>query len=289
MLTYATLSQFKRIKNIPSTETSADSVIVEYLVSATRYIDRYCRRGFFPSYEIRPHAIPHKVVDLARRRFVSGDIFLDKDLLEVDEVKNGDNEVLVENTDFILLATNIFPKFAISLLYPNFWRVGSSMILNFDKPEVTIKGWWGYSDEWSLAWINTLEVSPNIDNSQVTFTLTNVDGLDDEGFTRFEIGMLIKCEEELMQINAVNTITNVLTVKRGANGTTAAAHNGQPIYRWRVHEDIKEACLKIAKVFREADEAAGGRLGVSDVNSGVEISIPSDPLGIVKSYVRRIV
>lgn len=294
-LTYASLAAYKRMKEIDPDQTSADNTIVDYLVRATRYIERYCRRDFLPMYETRVFAIPNRIVDLARRRYMSADIYMDKDLLEVVELTNASGLVLTENTDFFILPANVKPKFALSLLFPNFWMNGfDTTSYNFEYPNVSVEGWWGYQEHWpDRAWIDTLLDVPvaGINISQTTITgWSDVDGLDELGDTAFSIGCLIRIDDELMAINTVDPLTNTITVQRAVRGTVATAHlGGVDVTKWLVHEDIQQVCLQIAKTWREFGQTAGGRIGVSDVAPGAEITIPADPINTLKSYVRRVI
>jgi hypothetical protein len=46
-------------------------------------------------------------------------------------------------------------------------------------------------------------------------------------------------------VTAVNTTTNVLTIRRGVNGSTPAAHVATTaINVWQVEEPVKRACIR---------------------------------------------
>lgn len=280
------------MKNIPADDVSMDDWIKDNLQRATRYIERYCRRAFFPELESRVFPIPNRYIDLSRRRFTSANLWLDKDLLESTDIVNGNRYSLAEGDDYFLLEHNIQPKFGISLIFPNFWRVevGSSAF-NYDHPEITVTGWWGYHEQWFTdAWLSTYTATPiaGMDNSQIDVTVPDATVLDENGNVAFSEGALLRVEDELTIVNAVNTTTNVITMARGQRGTDAVDHvSGMAIEKYRVHEDITQVCLQVTKLWREYGEAAGGRLGVSEVSVGVEIGIPADPLNILKSYVRK--
>ncbi len=298
MFTYATVNDFIEMKDLTKpgvvanlTVTASDK-IQSYLERATRFIDRTTRRAFFPSISLKEYPVPYAYYDLAVRRFPSAHLSLDADLLETIIVNNGIKNLLT--TDYFLLENNIYPKTAIALNYPNYWGGLGGALKRYDQPTISITGIWGYADYNypNEFWINTNEVVPiaGMTANQTTLVLTDIDADDANGRIRFSVGNLIRIDNEFMEVTAINTGTNTLTLIRGAKGSTAVVHNaGVVIKKWRVIEDIQWCCLQIAKIWREADLAAGSRIGVSDVSSGAELSIPDDPLKILKLYTRSII
>lgn len=296
MLTYATLADFKRMKNIDYDDSSMDNWIKDNLQRATRYISRYTRREFFPFLEERKFPIPNKILDLSRRRLTTANLFLDKDLMEALLVTNGNGVVLTNPSDYFLIEHNIKPKFAVSLVFPNFWTTSQAYSsFNFDFPEVAIYGWWGYHEsEFDNAFISTYTATPvaGLTSSQLTFTVPDAEIMDEDGNQAFSEGALLKLEDddgniELVTVNAVNIVADTITVARGQRGTEALTWPlPVSIKKFRVHEDISQVCLMITKLWREYGEAAGTRLGVSDTNTTADQGLPPDPLNILKSYVR---
>jgi hypothetical protein len=297
MLTYATVFDFSQAKDlgragIVTIPAAAYTKIDDYLMRATRYIDRQTRRKFYPWRETRTYPIPYNYYDLSIRQYPSAELALDQDLLETLTVNNGQQDI--PSDGYFLLETNIYPKTLIALKWPYYWGGPYGAVpglYRYNQPILSVTGVWGYADgrypgEW---WINTYEAVPvgGITANQTTITVTDADGLDAWGTPRFQDGYMIRINNEFMEVTGVNTSTNVITVLRGVNDTVPAAHNEAiQIKRWRVLEDIKDACIKIAKTWLEADIAAGGRIGVSDTSTGAELTIPSDPLAIINSYVR---
>lgn len=295
MITYATSDEFMSMKDIGKTglmvvsSTSVDK-IDDYLQRATRYIERATRRYFVPRFETREYAVPYSFYDLAVRRYPQAHLTLDMDLLEVTAINSGNTSLT--SSDYYLLEHNIYPKHIVALNYPNYW--GNTTLGRYDAPVISITGFWGYADFGypSEHWIDTTQVveAGGIDATQTVITIVDSDTDDDLGLKAFQKGGLLRVDDELMEIILVNApLDNQVTVRRGVRGTTAVAHDVDTvIYRWRVIDDIKEVCLQVAKTWREADVSAGGRIGVSDVSPGAELSIPEDPLSILKSYHRTL-
>lgn len=301
-LTYATVEQFKRMKDVDKSQggiivggpSAADEAkIFEYLQRATRWIDRYTRRFFFPRVEARRYPIPYQYNDLAMRRYPTAHLKLGMDLLEPLTVNNGVEDV--DEAYYYALEHNIYPKNILVVRYPKYWGGGFGGIApfkRFDEPSVTITGVWGFADygypyDWWVDTYDSVQDNP-LSASATTITVTAAGDADAFGRARFLKGDLIRIENELIEVTAVASATS-LTVVRGIRGSTAVAHvQGTDITRWRVAEDIVEACLQATKTWREADIAAGSRIGVSEVSAGAELGIPGDALEIIKSYQRSV-
>jgi hypothetical protein len=91
-----------------------------------------------------------------------------------------------------------------------------------------VTGKWGWHDRWAEAWRSSSDTVQNnpLSSGATTITVADADGTDAENESpRFQVGHLLKIENEYLRVLAVNTATNVLTVLRGVNGTTAASHS----------------------------------------------------------------
>lgn len=80
-----------------------------------------------------------------------------------------------------------------------------------------------------------------------------------------------------------------LTIQRGVNGTTDAAHlNGVAIYRRRYPEDIEEACrMQVARFFRE--KRSSGQMGDSETGGYAFSSMWPAIRDLLAPHVRHVV
>lgn len=137
------------------------------------------------------------------------------------------------------------------------------------SPFVTIAGTWGYHTDYANAWIDTLQVIPvaNLTASAISFVVSNVDAPNSLGLTpAISAGNLIQVDTEWMEVVSTDTTSNVVTVRRGVNGSTAAAHTaGAIIYSFQVEEQIKRATYR---------QAAGeyAKIGAYDETSVQDLS-----------------
>ncbi len=115
-------------------------------------------------------------------------------------------------------------------------------------PFVSIAGVWGYNVDYPASWIDTLQDVPvgDLTSGATSFTVTDVDGANDLGYSpAFSIGNLLQIDTEWLEVTGVDSVTNTLTVRRGVNGSTAAAHTaGTAIYTYAVDPAINRATYK---------------------------------------------
>jgi hypothetical protein len=134
MVDYCTLAEAKRQLSILTTDTDDDALIEDLITENSRFIDRYCNRHFYAATETRtfnPDTDTHGAI-----------LFVDKDLLTIETLTNGDGEEL-DAANYVLLTPNYTPKWAVQL------KSGSSKSWTWqDSPEnaISIEGTWGYNN-----------------------------------------------------------------------------------------------------------------------------------------------
>lgn len=202
---------------------------------------------------------------------------------------------LVAGQNYYPLNWNVLPYQTLRLTWPMSWIGGitGGSIYRWRQPQVLVTGLWGYHDGYpQQAWINSYCTVPvgGLTDSATTFTVADADGTDDIGETRMLENYLLRVDNELMWVTAVDNDTNTVTVLRGRHGTLAQAHAPDtPISRFSVMQDIVEACVVVCNTWRDADASVGGRQGVSEMSEGVQISIPKDQAEVLKAYRRALV
>lgn len=143
---------------------------------------------------------------------------------------------------------------------------------------VTITGTWGIHRDWANAWlaVDALQAAI-VSASATTLTVADADGADPYGIApRISVGDLLKIDSEYLEVGGVNASTNVVTVTRGANGTTAATHsNGATVYRFEVEEPIKQVTARQAGLMTER---TGAYTTVEISQLGSEVRYPVDLL-----------
>lgn len=113
--------------------------------------------------------------------------------------------------------------------------------------QLSLPGIWGFHRDYAHAWLAVDALAAAIiSTTATTLTVADADGDDSNGLPyRISPGHLLKIDAEYLEVVAVNTTTNVVTVKRGVNGTTAATHLiSAVVYRWQVEEVIQRAVAR---------------------------------------------
>lgn len=180
------------------------------------------------------------------------------DLLAVTTLKTDDDDDLtyentwVANTDYELRPYNA------AVQKRPYWQIAVRTNGNYSFPvsrqqAIQIVGKFGYWEE--------LETLPSLANEALD---TSETGFDVDAGTDFDVLDTIKVDSEQMYVTAIST--NTLTVVRGVNGTTAAAHdNDAPIYRYRYPGPVIEATAIQASRYFMRKNAPFGVIGTGDV------------------------
>ena len=244
MYTLNTLYALRARLGLATSETADDTRLIAALQAAAAQVERAAGRRFAP----RKAALQHTITRAT-------ELLLDDDLLELTTLANGDGTTIPLNN--VLLLPDDAPAGGLLL------TVGSSFIWTQTPIQaVTVTGIWGWHDRWvSSAWRDSSDTVQNnpLGSSATSITVADADGADITSETpRFQVGHLLKIENEYLRVLAVNTATNVLTVLRGVNGTTAASHAlNTPIYSYQPVPDIAAIALRrAARLYREPDSAA---------------------------------
>lgn len=141
---------------------------------------------------------------------------------------------------------------------------------------IEVDGVWCYHTEYSTsAWatVSTLSVAPNA--SVTTLTPVTVTG--------FSVGQCLRIDTEYLRVTAVNAST--LTVTRGINGSTAAAHDiADVVYAFTPEPAIQRAALRWA-AFLLARRAAYERVNYDGLAT---TSFPSDMPDEVKNILAEL-
>ena len=264
----------------------ADTTLVKrFAEKASRQLDRWCLgRRFYPRTEIRYYDHP---ADATRLK-------LDDDLLAVSAftTENGDTEITSGN--YYLMCGGVYGLTPYDRIVLKTDSTQSSLSYSGTMQQANaVTGTWGYHEDWGNAWEDSQDTVENdpLTASGTSITVNDADGADLYALTpRFKILQLLKIEDEYLYVTAVDTTGNKLTVIRGVNGTTAAAHvQDTAIYIYRPMPDIVQATLDLAKYLYMHKDSSDGDVtmfpeaGAVTVPQGVPITVK----WAVEAYKRR--
>lgn len=215
------------------------------------YITGECDRSFVPYKEDKTLYFN----DLARdeqydslRRF----LWLPDELLVVSSVTW--NGTALAATDYRLVTSDGAAAWGITFNPSPSVSLGWSSEFN---EGIVISGIWGCHDNISAMW-STVDSTVTLANSTVT-TITVT------GSASYEIWQYLRCESEYMQVTDKPSSTT-LTVIRGVNGTTAAAHAAQPLQVYMPVKDIRLAATRLAAFMYEKRTDVGGTVQIGDAS-----------------------
>lgn len=259
--TYATLTDIRTRQGLAAADTGDDTRLLAKLRAATAQIERYTGRHFCPV--------------LATRKFdwFSPKLLLFRglDLLELTSVTNGDNTAVAAQA-MISLGGVQGSIYGIELDPAlDFFRYATTK-----TRAISVTGVWGWHDDYANAWKPAGENVVTMTSNATTFTAASATGTDGWGLLpRFQVGQLIQLDAEYMHVGGVSG--NTVTVIRGANGSTAAAHSASstPIYSYVPPVDISEICLRWAAwLYKQED--AGDYSGITGSKQMGSLSVPPD-------------
>lgn len=261
---YAGLSTLKSAAVLNITGTSFDSRLLALLEDASRWIDGYCNRHFY--------------VLITTRRFNGDDsrALNVPDLVSVTSLKTDeDSDRTYELTwaagDYLLYPLNAEPQQPWGRPYTRILvdvEGGNRPSFPAGGPTVEVAGKWGYRE---VTEDSGADINEGGSFGAVDTTLTVTDG------SKFSLGDSLSIDSESLYVTGIST--NDLTVTRGVNGTTAAAHNDSTdVYLFHYPGSVVEACLlQAARLWKRKDDAygpgQGSREGGHDGPTGVDAGV----------------
>ena len=118
--------------------------------------------------------------------------------------------------------------------------------------ELSITGIWGWHDRWTRAWRKSGDhiVDRDLTADAIWIPVDDVDGEDQDSISpRFQVGQLLRIENEYLRLSAIDQGDNRLHLLRGAQGTVAVSHAvSTAIEIYRAASAIRDLCLRYAEL-----------------------------------------
>ena len=253
------------------TATTWDTDLLALLVAASRQIDKFCDRFFY--------------VDEVTRYFDGSGtpLFID-DLLSVSTLKldeDGDAtfESTMATTDYILYPLNKYPKTHIKISGNSDYGGFAAGI----KKGVEIAGDFGYGTGRSATPYTATSITIVADNATETELDVSAEGTIKAGHT-----ILVESEQIYVKTASADA-TKKITVGRGVNGTTAAAHATKAASIYDYPEPIMEACLiQAMRWWKRRESAFADVIGVPELGQMIIYKgLDPDLKLIIETYRKR--
>jgi hypothetical protein len=256
-----------------------DELVQQFIYEATGLITQVTGRIFTPYRETRTY----DARDLDQTLRLGGD------LLELITLTNG-NSAVITSSQYALRPNRVYPKYMVELL-PS----ASTMFTYVSdwQDAISVEGIWGYHEDYGRAWVDTLEDVPDLDASTMTINVSDVAGRDARYRVRFEVGDILRIEDEYLRVVAVtpDDEQDTITVLRGQFGTTAAAHEaGVSIERFAVMRNIELACRALVVWLYRNKATQGDEIQfMGDDTKVVSGKVPTNVAQTLERYARRLV
>lgn len=287
---YAWLDETKSVLDI--SVTTYDYVLLTMLENASRMIDAITGWVYFPSLATRYFDVTKSNKRADDETFYLPDPMLAAIAIYMSDDDGSTYDVTFSATDYYLTYGGDYNQtpYTEIVLSENgsydYWYTG--------QRSVKITGTWGFRRDYAAAWENSQDTCALAMNaSQTTITVADANGADQRGIIpRFQTGQLVRADSEYMVVTGTNTTTNVLTVIRGANGTTAATHAlSTRLDIWRPEPLVQQATrIQAVRWFKRGQQA------YQDVAAAIELGqltyaqeLDPDIRSMVKSGLVRLV
>ena len=235
---YGDLTTLKSPAFLNTPDDAHDARLLELLETASRWIDGHCDRHFFVSEGKRRFDGTGRVV-LAVTDLVSAD--------EVQVRQGGAGRWLGWSSgDWLAYPLNAAPTEPDGRPYTRIVATAGGRRFPLSRGGVIIVGAWGYGDVREDTGLQVSGAEVTAEATEFTVAATGVSSAP------LSAGQTVCLGDEQMYVtNAVDSQgTTTLTVQRGVNGTTPAAHaasSGVSVYRYP--SAVTEACLQQATLW----------------------------------------
>src|SRR3990167_7669935 len=235
---YANLEDLRQYMTLASENSADDAKLLGFLGRASRSIDRFCRRPFYPERDTKKYDYK----DSQRIRFRH-------DLLELDTLYTNNGASTLASGVLLLMTGDDynFPPYDRVVI-----RSDSGSTLNYtntDQQSQHVVGFWGYHENWDEAWVDT---GTSLGTSYVSGTSQLAVSGGSTGFSdinweapRFAAGDALKVGDEMFFVAGGNG--SIVNVVPHFNGTSANHHASLvPVYRYEPEPDIQWATIRLA-------------------------------------------
>lgn len=227
---YCSLNDLKA--ELGETGTTNDARLGRYIAQASRSIETFTGRTFYPVTATKYFDAPRDGCSL---------FLAYEDLLTLTTLTDGTGTIA--STYYWLYPLNMTPKHSIVL---DVGSLGRGFQYDEDPQRaISIAGQWGYCDDYQAT---GLTLGAAVSSTTATSFILSGSGA--------QVGMMLLVDSEAVHVSAVSG--NVVTVQRGALGTTAATHlQGATVNRYIVPVDVMQACIEMASYANNTRTAGG--------------------------------
>lgn len=256
-----------------STTTDADTRLLRLLENISEWTDKWLGRHFYALQQVRTFDGDGKV-----ELFIPDLISLTT--LKDDDDQDGTFDVTWAANDFKLWPYNADPTTATNPLSTPFTKIitnirgGTKTGFPRGRQTVQIDGEWGY-------WRHLTRATEVVDTGGITSTALT---LPVDAKTDIEVGHTLLIESEQMFVTSITG--NNLTVRRGVNNTTAAAHLATVVIDiYEYPGAVKEAItITVGRLWKRKESSFANVIGTPDGSVQVFRGMDSDVKMLLQDF-----
>ena len=251
---YISLDALKAPGALNITGAEHDARLLRLAETASRAVDRYCNRAFYV-------LSATKTFDgNGTPRLLAPDLVaVNRSGLKTDDNNDGHFETTWKVADFYLLPSNAAPDDAgnpASRPYTAIEAAGERTMFVAGRANVRVSGQWGW-------WRHLRPVG----SAAKAVADANAATLELAEGSEAQVGQTLLVGSEQMYVEARQS--DVLTVRRGVNGTTATTHDlGAQVSVFEYPPPVSEAAMTLAAMFWQRNDSARDDLGARRGPSG---------------------
>jgi len=281
---YTTHAKVREYMGLEESDTTDDNLFRTLMWRASKAIDSFTRRKFYPRVETRYYTLDDSKL-----------VRLDDDLLSLTTLKDYNGASTVGAGVLFTAAGSNWNRTPSDRIIID---SSSGSTLNYSgTPEkaVEVTGVWGYHEDWDNAFLDTgTSLAASVTDSSTTLEVAGAGSTGSDinyEWPRIAIGDLVRLDSEYLQVvNTGGAAASVLVI-RGANGTTAASHaSAATVDKFVVEGTIEFAARRLAgwtaaqrNTPYEVGTSAPGQFGMIDIPQ----SWPPDVKERLRRFVKR--
>jgi hypothetical protein len=234
---YSTLTKLRRYLSLASENTKDDDHLRGFLFNASRAIDRYCHRSFFPRKDTLRFNLPEAEM-----------IRIDEDMLEVIGLSHVNGASEVDSSVYWLKSGDDWNKTPYDRIELDDSSGSRLHFTGTPQRAIVASLVLGYHSDYNNAWVNSgASLTSSITATAQRINISGSNGQDTTGRApRFEEGQLWKIGDEYV-LAASGISTSGVDLIRGVNGTVAASHAASATVSVFQHmDDIEFATRRLA-------------------------------------------
>lgn len=254
-----------------------DDRVVDLIREVSKDIEEACK----PYAKLSPtYFIPVTETRLLDHAWDTGHLRLDQWLLDLTTFKTKNEATTITTGNYFLQQHNDYNEKPYNLIV---MKVGSSQALEYTgtpQQANSLAGSWGYCDDTAVTGATVLNDPLAIDG----LSLTVLTGL-------LEVGQMLLIESEQAFVSEISASSpnDTVTITRGENGTTAAAHVATTaISRYKPPDDIvKLAGISVSRLYHRGTTAFADTTGAPPGGLPYVAANVPDALMIINRYRRE--